>query len=74
MKIEAITNGFAERFNRTVKEEFFDIVLRQKLYTSVEGLQRDLNKWLRHYNHERPHQEYRNMGRQPRETIEAFNK
>lgn len=68
------TNGFAERFNRTVKEEFFDIALRQKLYTSVEELQKDLNEWLKHYNYERPHQGYRNMGRRPIETIEAFKK
>lgn len=66
------TNGFAERFNRTVKEEFFDIALRQKLYTSVEELQKDLDEWLRHYNYERPHQGYRNMGRRPIETIEVF--
>ena len=68
------TNGFAERFNRTVKEEFFDIALRQKLYTSVEELQKDLDKWLKHYNYERPHQGYRNMGRRPIETIEGFKK
>ena len=68
------TTGFAERFNRTVKEEFFDIALRQKLYTSVEELQKDLNEWLKHYNYERPHQGYRNMGRRPIETIEAFKK
>lgn len=66
------TNGFAERFNRTVKEEFFDIALRQKLYTSVEGLQKNLDEWLKHYNYERPHQGYRNMGRRRIEIIEAF--
>lgn len=68
------TNGFAERFNRTAKEEFFDIALRQKLYTSEEELQKDLDEWLKHYNYERPHQGYRNMGRRPIETIENFNK
>lgn len=29
-------------------------------------------EWLKHYNYERPHQGYRNMGRRPIETIEAF--
>ena len=48
------TNGFAERFNRTVKEEFFDIALRQKLNSSVEELQKNLDEWLKHYNYERP--------------------
>ncbi len=27
--------------------------------------------WLQHYNYERPHRGYRNMGRKPVETIEA---
>jgi len=66
------TNSFAERFNRTVKEGFFDIALRQKLYTSIEELRKNPNKWLKHYNYERPHQGYRNMGRRPIETIETF--
>ncbi|MDY5392477.1 hypothetical protein C5O10_10275 [Akkermansia muciniphila] len=44
------TNGFSERFNRTVKEEFFDMALKRKLYSSVEELQKDLGEWLRHYN------------------------
>lgn len=38
------TNGFAELFNRTIKKEYFDIVVQQKLYTSVERLQVDLSK------------------------------
>jgi hypothetical protein len=31
-------------------------------------LQADLDSWLRHYNHERPHLGYRNQGRRPWET------
>ena len=50
------------------------MALRQKLYTSLEELQKDLDEWLKHYNYERPHQGYRNMGRRPIETIEAFKK
>jgi hypothetical protein len=34
-------------------------------------LQADLDKLLEHYNCERPHRGYRNMGRRPIETIEA---
>jgi len=37
----------------------------------VEELQADLDQWLHHYNYERPHRGYRNMGRRPIETIEA---
>lgn len=66
------TNGFVERFNKTVLDEFFRIAFRKKLYESVEVLQVDLDAWLVHYNTERPHQGYRNRGRRPIETIELF--
>jgi len=49
------TNGFVERFNRTVLDEFFRVAFRQKLYESVESLQIDLDRWLQEYNYERPH-------------------
>ena len=59
------TNGFVERFNRTVLDEFFRETFREKFYASVEELQVDLDQWLHHYNYERPHRGYRNMGRRP---------
>jgi transposase InsO family protein len=68
------TNGFVERFNRTVLDEFFRIVFRQKLYETVAALQKDLDKWLHEYNYERPHLGYRNQGRRPWETVEMFLK
>ena len=64
------TNGFVERFNRTVLDEFFRETFRSKFYSSVEELQQDLDEWLHNYNYERPHRGYRNMGRKPIETIE----
>lgn len=66
------TNGFVERFNRTVLDEFFRTAFREKLYESVEVLQGDLEEWLVYYNQERPHQGYRNMGRRPIERIEEY--
>ena len=66
------TNGFVERFNRTVLDEFFRKAFRQKLYESVEALQQDLDEWLYYYNHERPHQGYRNIGRRPIERIDEY--
>jgi len=68
------TNGFVERFNRTVLDEFFRTVFRKKFFESVEALQTDLDEWLHYYNHERPHRGYRNMGRRPIETIELGKK
>ena len=46
--------------------------MHQKLYDSVEALQADLDAWLHHYNHERPHLGYRNQGRRPWDTVERF--
>ena len=66
------TNGFVERFNGTVLQEFFRPAMHRKLYESVEVLQADLDAWLHHYNHDRPHLGYRNQGRRPWDTIELF--
>ncbi len=63
------TNGFVERFNRTLLDEFLRETLRKKYFASLPELQRDLDAWLYHYNHERPHQGYRNQGRRPYETF-----
>jgi transposase InsO family protein len=66
------TNGFVERFNRTVPDEFFRTAFRTKFYESVEQLQADLDEWLAYYNNERPHQGYRNIGQRPIDTINLF--
>lgn len=68
------TNGFVERFNRTILDEFFREAFRKKFYSSVEELQKDLDRWLDHYNKKRPHRGYRNQGRKPYETFVAGKK
>ena len=40
-------------------------MMHAKLFESVEALQADLDAWLHHYNHERPHLRYRNQGVSP---------
>lgn len=66
------TNGFVERFHRTVLDEFFRSAFRTTCYETVEALQRDLDAWLVHYNTERPHHGYRNLGKRPIETVNAY--
>ncbi|MDM7993098.1 MAG: IS481 family transposase [Candidatus Fermentibacter sp.] len=66
------TNGFVERFNRTVLDEFFRKVFRESFYESTEALQADLDGWLVHYNTERPHRGYRNMGKRPMDTVTLY--
>jgi transposase InsO family protein len=59
------TNGFCERFHRTVKEEFFAVAFRRTFYESVAQLQADLDTYVAFYNRERAHQGYRTQGRTP---------
>jgi transposase InsO family protein len=66
------TNGFVERFHRTVLDEFFRVKLRTTLYESLEALQTDLDTWLVYYNQERSHLGYRNLGRRPIDTVNEY--
>jgi transposase InsO family protein len=66
------THGFIERFNGTVLDEFFRNTMRETFYRDVDSLQADLDAWLYHYNHERPHLGYRNQGRRPWDTVRQF--
>ncbi len=68
------SNGFVERFNRTALDEFFRPAFRKKHYAPVPKLQRDFDIWLEHYNTQRTHQGYRNMGKRPIDTINKFCK
>ena len=63
------TNGFVERFHRTVLDEFFRVSMRDTAFDRLDDLQARLDAWLGHYNHERPHRGYRNMGKRPVEAI-----
>jgi len=44
------------------------------MYDSVAVLQKDLDKWLKDYNEQRPHRGYRNMGKRPVERINEYLK
>jgi transposase InsO family protein len=59
------TNGFVERFNRTILEEFFSVVFRTNWYYSINQLQKDLDIWMHKYNFLRTHQGYRVNGSTP---------
>ena len=66
------TNGFVERFHRTVLDGFFRSAFRTIFYETVEALQRDLDVWLVYYNTERPHHGYRNLGKRSIDTVNAY--
>lgn len=63
------TNGMVERFHRTLKDEFFSLACRRKVYESVEAPQADLDGFVAFYNTERAHHGYRTEGRTPIQTF-----
>lgn len=64
------TNGICERFHRTIKEEFYDITFRKKIYNSLNELQIDLDAWIEKYNKMRPHSGRFCYGKTPLKTFE----
>lgn len=63
------TNGICERFHKTIKDEFYSIAFRKKIYLTVEELQQDLDVWMDRYNNRRTHQGKRCQGRTPMATF-----
>ena len=63
------TNGIAERFHKTVLDEFYRIAFRKRLYASIGDLQDDLDLWVKNYNEERPHQGRWCFGKTPLQTF-----
>lgn len=51
MALSAQDNAYAERINRTIKEEYLDYWKP----VSIEQLKRQIKKAVNHYNNERPH-------------------
>jgi hypothetical protein len=47
-------NGICERFHKTVLNEFYQVAIRKKIYTSLEEIQGDIDQWLEHYTTQRP--------------------
>jgi transposase InsO family protein len=63
------TNGICERFHRTMKDEFYSIAFRKKIYHSIEELQQDVDEWLLVYNRQRPHSGRYCYGKTPMQTF-----
>lgn len=63
------TNGICERFHKTMKNEFYDIAFRKKIYLSLEELQIDVDHWIMKYNETRPHSGKYCYGKTPMQTF-----
>jgi transposase InsO family protein len=55
------TNGYAERLNQTIWQEFY-LGRLDKRYTSIEELDKDLGIFMRYYNFHRVHSGYKLVG------------
>lgn len=65
------SNGFVERFHRTVLDEHFRVMGRKKFYESIKEMQNDLEGYLKFYNEKRTHQGRNMNGSTP---LKAFLK
>ena len=63
------TNGICERFHKTMKNEFYDIAFRKKIYRSLEELQIDVDLWINKYNTQRTHSGKHCFGKTPMQTF-----
>lgn len=63
------TNGICERFHKTIKEEFYDVAFRRKLYHTLDELQTDVDAWTHYYNTQRPHSGRYCFGKTPMQTF-----
>jgi len=63
------TNGSVERLNQTIKDEFYQVAFRKKLYSTIEEIQADLDDFMALYNAERTSQGKYCQGRTPLQTF-----
>ncbi|MBX7259784.1 MAG: integrase core domain-containing protein, partial [Candidatus Hydrogenedentes bacterium] len=59
------SNGFIERFHRTLLDEHLRVAGRTNWYETIEAMQVDLDEFLGRYNTKRPHQGLNMEGRTP---------
>lgn len=59
------SNGFLERFHRTLLDEHLRIQGRTKFYEDIVEMQKDLDVWIQKYNEKRAHQGRNMNGRTP---------
>jgi transposase InsO family protein len=65
------SNGFIERFHRTLLDEHLRVTGRTTWYETLEEMQTDLDAYLIQYNTKRPHQGRNMNGRTPYTVFKA---
>jgi len=70
-KGQPMLNGYCERFQRTILEEFYQVAFRKQFFDSLEALQTELNKYLVFYNFKRVHFGLIKTGAIPAEILKS---
>ena len=52
-----------------MKDEFYSLAFRKRVYNTLEELQSDVDKWLKQYNELRPHSGRYCYGKTPMQTF-----
>ncbi len=65
----AWTNGFVDCLQGTILHEHWRVEFRRRYFTRLAQLNASPKRFLRFYNHERPHHGYRLRGRTPAELF-----
>ena len=68
------TNGHVERLHRTILEECWRPAFARYLYVRFTGLRRDLDHYLRGYNHDRVHHGRLTQGQIPADIVYGARK
>ena len=53
-----------------MRQEFYQVAFRKKIYQDLQTLQSNIELWLEEYNHDRTHQGKMCCGRTPMEMFE----
>ena len=64
------TNGSTERLNQIVQNEFYKVAFREKIYTSIDEIQIDLDIFMDNCNNDRTNQGKHCKGRTPMQTFQ----
>lgn len=64
-----VCNGYCERFQRTIFEEFYQKAFRKRIFKTLEELSQELEKYLVFYNFDRPHFGLNANGARPIEAL-----
>ncbi|OCG21750.1 integrase core domain-containing protein [Gilliamella apicola] len=61
-------NEMYERFHKTMKIKYYNIMFKRKMYNELSETQYDIEQWLEFYNKERVHSVKYSYDKTPKQT------